>query len=540
MRALVVLRCSAILIALAILVPIALVAWSALAPRGDLWAHLLATRLPGLAWNTARLLVGVAVVAGTLGVGLAWLVSVYRFPGRDLFAWLLLLPLAMPAYVTGFVAVAMLDASGPVVQWLRDGLGYHGPVPPIRSWGGVVLAMSLAFYPYVYLLARVAFAERAVALLEAARSLGQSSRAAFWRLSLPLARPAIAAGLALALMETLGDFGTVSVFGYDAFTTAIYRVWFGMFDRVAAGQLALLLTLVAALLIWLERRTRVSRVVGAIAPRPLPLVPLRHARAAAAVALCTAVLLVALVLPVSVLLAWSARAIAERAVAPGYLRLLGNTALVTGAAMGLVVLAGLVLVLARRLDRARAVRGLGGIAVLGYAMPGSVVAVGVLLLLERVDRGFAVTVEWLTGRVPPILAMASLGGLLFAYVVRFTAISRQALQSGIERIPVAHDEAARSLGAGPGRLVTRVHLPLLRRSLIAAALLVGVEVLKEMPMTMLIRPLGFETLAVEVWLRTTEAMWAEAALPSLAIVCSGALLLTLVHRYGDRHLEGER
>lgn len=527
------LRIVAVLIALAVLLPLGLVAVSALSPRLEIWQHLIATRLPELVWNTLRLLIGVGIGAGGLGVGLAWLVSAYRFPGRDHFAWLLLVPLAMPAYVAGFVAVALFDFAGPVQYWLRDSIGYTGWVPPIRSWGGVVVTMSLVFYPYVYLLARAAFSERAVPMIEAARSLGQSPRSAFWRLSLPLARPAIAAGLALALMETLGDFGTVSVFGYDALTTAIYRVWFGMFDRVAAGQLALVLTGFAAVLIWSERWSRRRLRHAPAGSHPAALVPLSRGRAFAATATCVAVLSIALVLPVGVLLRWSLRAVRGGLLADDYPRLLANTATVTLIATVLVVAAGLVLVLVRRLDGRRFYRSLGEVSLLGYAMPGSVIAVGALLLFEQVELGLAAVITWFTGTTPPLLLVASGGGLLFAYVVRFTAVSRQALQSGIERIPVSLDETARSLAAGPGRLAMRVHLPLLRRSLIAAALLVAVEVLKEMPMTMLIRPFGFETLAVEVWLRTTEAMWVEAAPPSLAIVLVGAVLLALLHRLAD-------
>lgn len=522
-----------VLIALAVLLPLGLVAVSALSPRFEIWQHLFETRLAELVWNTLRLLVGVGIGAGTLGVGLAWLVSAYRFPGRDQFAWLLLVPLAMPAYVAGFVVVALFDFAGPVQQWLRDSLGYTGWVPPIRSWGGVVLTMSLVFYPYVYLLARAAFSERAVPMIEAARSLGQSPLSAFWRLSLPLARPAIAAGLALALMETLGDFGTVSVFGYDALTTAIYRVWFGMFDRVAAGQLALVLTVFAAVLIWSERWSR-RRIRHAPADsHRATLVPLPPKRAWLATSVCSAVLLVALVIPAAVLVKWSIRAIDSGSLASNYPRLLANTAAVTLLAAVLVVVAGLVLVLVRRLDGRSFFRSLGEVSMLGYAMPGSVIAVGALLLFEAVDNGLAGVITRLTGETPPLLLIASGAGLLFAYVVRFTAVSRQALQAGMERIPVPLDEAARSLAAGPGRLAMRVHLPLLRRSLLAAALLVAVEVLKEMPMTMLIRPFGFETLAVEVWLRTTEAMWIEAAPPSLAIVLVGAALLALLHRLAD-------
>ncbi len=534
-----VLRILAVALALAVLLPLGLVAFSALSPRLEVWRHLFDTRLPGLMWNTVRLLSGVAVGAGALGVGLAWLVSAYRFPGRNQFAWLLLVPLAMPAYVAGFVVVALFDFSGPLQQWLRDVVGYTGWVPPIRSWGGVVLTMSLVFYPYVYLLARAAFSERAVPMIEAARSLGQSPISAFWRLSLPLARPAIAAGLALALMETLGDFGTVSVFGYDVLTTAIYRVWFGMFDRVAAGQLALMLTAFAAVLIWGERWTR-RRVRHAPAEsHRAKLVPLSGGKAWAATAACLTVIAVALVIPVGVLVRWSWQAVGDGLLADNYPRLLANTATVTLLATALVVAAGLVLVLVRRLDGRRRWRWPGELSLLGYAMPGSVIAVGALLLFEQVEVALAAVVTWLTGTTPPLLLIASGGGLLFAYLVRFTAVSRQALQAGMERIPVALDEAARSLASGPGRMALRVHLPLLRRSLIAAALLVAVEVLKEMPMTMLIRPFGFETLAVEVWLRTTEAMWVEAAPPSLAIVVVGAALLALLHRWADP-LERER
>ncbi len=522
-------RLLAILVGIAVLAPLLAVAWTTLAPRGEVWRHLVDTRLAGLSWNTLRLIVGVSLGAGALGVGLAWLVSAYRFPGRRTFSWLLLVPLAMPAYVSGYVAVALLDYAGPVQQWLRSGLGYTGPVPPIRSWGGVVIAMSLVFYPYVYLLARAAFSERAVALVEAARSLGQSPRTAFWRLSLPLARPAIAAGLALVAMEALGDFGTVAVFGYDAFTTAIYSVWFGMFDRVAAGQLALVLTAFTALLVWIEWRTRRGiRHASSNAGRGERL-ELTGRRAWMAVSACTAVLMLALGLPLMVLVSWTLRAVRSGALAGNYPSLLGNTALISLASAALVVLAGLVVTLAPRLDGRPLFRLPGHLVLLGYAMPGSVIAVGVLLWFEQVERGIAAVVESVTGTLPPLLIITTLAGLLFAYLVRFTAVSRQALKAGMDRIPLQLDEAARSLGAGPGRVVTKVHLPLLTRSLVAAALLVSVEVIKEMPMTMLIRPFGFETLAVEVWLRTTEAMWIEAAPPALAIVVLGGLLLALLH-----------
>src|SRR5690606_25698620 len=299
------------------------------------------------------------------------------------------------------------------------------------------------------------------------------------------------------------------------------------------GQLALVLTVFAAVLIWSERWSRRRIRHAPAGSHRATLVPLSPGRAWAAAGVCSAVLLVALVIPAGVLVKWSIQAINAGSLASNYPQLLANTATVTVLATMLVVLAGLVLVLVRRLDGRRFFRSLGEVSLLGYAMPGSVIAVGALLMFESVGNGLASLISRLTGETPPLLLIASGSGLVFAYMVRFSAVSRQALQAGMERIPVALDEAARSLAAGPGRMAMRVHLPLLRRSLLAAGLLVAVEVLKEMPMTMLIRPFGFETLAVEVWLRTTEAMWIEAAPPSLAIVLVGAALLALLHRLAD-------
>jgi iron(III) transport system permease protein len=526
------------MLAAIVALPVLAVVVSALEPRGELWRHLLETRLASLSWNTLRLLVGVAIGAGTLGVGLGWLVAVHRFPGRGFFEWALVLPLAMPAYVYGFVMIAVFDFTGALQTWMRATFGAGAGLPDIRSYGGVVLVMSLVFYPYVFLLARAAFAQRGAVLVETAKSLGQSPRSAFWRLALPLARPAIAAGVTLALMEALTDFGTVSVFAYDTFTTAIYRVWFGMLDRTGAGQIALVLMLFAALLVWGERRARgraAYTVVDGGRPRPIST---SRGRGWIATAACAAVLGVSFVLPVSVLVRWSIESIESGRVAHTYPTLVRNTLVVAIASAVLTVLAALVLAYASR--RARGGRGqaLSSIALLGYAVPGSVVAVGVLLVMTQLERGLLAASRAIVGVEPATLLASSIGALLFAYLVRFVAVAYYPVHAGLARIPSSMDESARALGAGPMRVLSEVHAPLLRGSLLAAAILVVIETLKELPATMLIRPFGFETLAVEVWQRTNDSMWVEAAPPSLAIVAVGACLVAGLDRTGM--LRGER
>ena len=518
------------LLAIIVATPIVAVVVSVMQARGDVWRHLLDTRLLGLTVNTIALLAGVLAGTGILGVGLAWLLAVHRFPGRKFFEVALVLPMAVPAYVVAFVMVGLLDFAGPVQTMLRSVFGDQIRLPEVRSYGGVVIAMSLVFYPYVFLLTRVAFAERGTALIEAARSLGRSRRAAFWQLALPLARPAIAGGLGLVAMETLGDFGTVAVFNYDTFTTAVYRVWFGMFDRVAAGQIAVALMLFAFLLIWGERAARGrARYSVSDATRSHP-VQLTGYRAWAATALCTSVLLVSFVIPAAVLVVWSFAAFRSGDVAATYAVLVRNTASIAIGAAALATGCALVLAYGRRLSNSRVMKALEPAALMGYAIPGSVVAVGVLIVLTHVDTTIASVFSALFGIDVPLFAIASVCGLLFAYLIRFLAVPFNAVNSALLRIPRAYDESGRALGANTSRVMRQVHAPLLRGSLATAAILMIVEVIKEMPVTMLIRPFGFETLAVEIWQRPSDGMWVEAAPPSLTIVVCGAVLMSLVVR----------
>jgi iron(III) transport system permease protein len=529
---------AAALVAVVVMLPLVAIAWNAVTPRFDVWAHLIRTQLGGLAFNTIALLVGVGVLVAIIGVGLAWLIATRDFPGRGFFEWGLVLPLAMPAYVVGFVLLGLFDYAGPVARAWQSIAGAEARLPDVRSYGGVVVVMALVYYPYVYLLARTAFAERSASLIEAARGLGLSPREAFFRLAVPVARPAIAAGLALALMETLADFGTVSLFGYQTFTVAVYRVWFGMFDRVAAGQLATVLLLFAAMVLalerWGRRSARFALPSGGATPGRLAL---GGVRGWVATTTCTAVLGLAFVLPTSVLVVWSVRAFES----PGaYGPMLGqavNTALVGLGAMAICLAAALLLAYAARIVHSRGLVRLGNLALLGYAIPGTVVAVGVIGVLAALDRGLEGAASVLGVAPPPLLATSAIG-LLFAYVVRFLAVAYLPLQAGLARVGTALDESARVLGASPMALLTRVHVPLLRGAIGTAGVLVLVDVMKELPATMLLRPFGFDTLAVGIWQATTESLWLQAAPPALAIVVVGTVLVLLLTRGFGRSLLG--
>jgi iron(III) transport system permease protein len=518
-------------VAAVVAAPVLAVGANLLSPRLDIWAHLASTILGELVVNTLALLVLVGVGTAGLGTWLAWLVSTREFPGRRLFDWALILPMAVPAYVIGFVFVALLDFTGPVQTAMRQAFGPGAWLPDVRALWGVALVMTLVLYPYVYLLARSAFAELGASPIEAARSLGRSPRQAFWSVALPLARPAIATGTALALMEALADFGTVSIFGYRTFTVAIYRVWFGMFDRVAAGQLAATLMLCAAALLVAERALRGSRRYvqsgGRHASRALP--RLRGLRALSATAACATVTGVAFALPVATLTWWATQGDA-RIDMSRYGDLVRNSVSLATVAAGAAVAAGLVLAYGLRLARSRPLEWAARAASLGYAVPGSVIAVGVLVVLAAADRGLVRLLAEVTGGPVGLLLTGSALGLVFAYLVRFISVAFHTVEAGLTRIAPSLEECARSLGARPSRVLSQVHLPLLRGTLLTAVILVFVDVMKEMPATMLIRPLGWDTLAVEVWQFTTESLWQQAALPALTIVAAGLLPVALLTR----------
>jgi iron(III) transport system permease protein len=504
-------------------------------PAREVWAHLWRTQLLELIANTLALVAGVGAGTLAVGAGLAWLVVAHRFPGRGVLEWALVLPLAMPAYVIGFAFLGLFDFAGPVQGALRRWIGPGVRLPELRSYGGVVLMMTLVFYPYVYLLARAAFREQGAATLETARSLGRSRLWAFVQVTLPLARPSLVAGVSLAMMEALADFGTVATFGYRTLTEGIYRVWYGMFDRAAAAQLASLLLLFALGLLVLERSlrgrahfTQSQRRGPGVTP-----VPLTGARAWMATAAGFAVLGLAFVLPLAQLIVWT-RDAGDRWLASSFLRLLGHTlTLAALAAVGALALA-LLLAYATRLYPSTTVRAAARAASMGYALPGAVIAVGVLAPLAWIDHVVGRAADSMLGHPVGLVATGSAAGLIFAYVARFLALSLQTLETSLGKIPASLDDAARSLGTSIGGTLRRIHLPLMRGGVLTALILVFVETMKEMPATLLLRPLGLDTFAVAVWERTSESLWAEAAAPALAIVAAGLVPVLIAIRLSTR------
>jgi iron(III) transport system permease protein len=528
------LRAPALAAALALpaLVPLLSIAAALFVPEREIWAHLARHVLPEVVANSLVLVVGVAVVSGTLGTALAWLMAMCELPGRRFFDWALLLPLAMPTYVLAFVAVGLLDYAGPIQTWWRATFGSTPWFLQIRSTGGVIVVMSLALYPYVYLLARMAFLSQGRRALEAAQSLGVSRTAATWRIALPMARPWIAAGIALVSMETLADFGAVSVFNYDTFTTAIYRSWLGMFSVNAALQLAAVLLVFVLAVAVLERRARAgarfatARDVSRAAAR-MTLAPLPRALGTMFVVL---VFGVATVVPLAQLLVW----VLERAVSDLDARYIGFVArslvLASGAALSIVA-AGLALAYVARRQPTRTVRGLVRLATLGYAIPGTVLAIGLLVpailagnTLQALLRG------WLGEAAPAIVLHGTVLTVLVAYWARFLAVGFGPLESGLLRVTPSLDEAAIGLGVRGVALFRRVHAPLLRTSALTAATLVFVDVMKEMPITLIMRPFGWDTLAVRVFEMTAEGEWERAALPAMAIVVVGLVPVALLTR----------
>lgn len=524
-------RLASLVVATVVVAPIVVLAWAWFTPNGEIWAHLADTILLELLRNTIVLLVSVGGGVLVLGVGLAWLTAMCDFPGRRVFEWALMLPLAVPAYVLAFVVVGLLDFSGPVQTWLREMFDRNiAWFPPVRSEGGVVAVMVLAFYPYVYMLARSAFLNQGRTMLETGRVFGLGPWRAFFWITLPMARPAIASGVALALMETLADFGAVSVFNYDTFTTAIYKVWFGFFSLNAAAQLATLLLLFVALALYGERRLRGrARYHTTLKPQRDARYRLTGVRAWAAALLAGLVLFVAFIIPVAQLLVWSA-GVAAQELDTRYLGFLANTLLLGAAAALVTTFVALLLAYTYRLRPDRVTRGAVHFATLGYALPGSVLAVGIMISFVWLDARIGVLLEaWLGNSVGPLLT-GSVIALILAYVVRFMAVSYGPVDSAFERIKPTILQVARSLGAGNLEILWRLSIPMLRTGLISAALLVFVEVMKEMPATLLLRPFGWSTLATRIFEMTSEGEWERAALPAIALVLAGLVPVVMLVR----------
>lgn len=518
-----------------VLTPLGVVLFSVFSETNDVWLHFVQTSLVTLLTNTFWLLLGVGVGTTFLGVSLAWLTAACDFPGRKWLDWALMLPLSLPPYVVAFVGIGLLDFTGPVQTQLRSWLGAE-PLwfPKIRSTGGVIAVMTLTLYPYVYMLARNAFLTQGRRAIEAAQSLGQGRLRGFLRVALPMARPWIAGGLALVLMETLADFGTVSIFNYDTFTTAIYKAWFGLFSLSAAAQLASLLVLIVFIVLLIEQRSRSRRRFShagrsSVADR----IPLRGGRGWLAFAYAISVLGIAFIIPVGQLSVW-AFGVFRQDFDLRYLSFLGHSVFLGGAAALLTCAGALILVSANRLRNDLMTRTAVRVATLGYALPGSVLAVGIFIPLIWIDKQMIGWIQTLFGIEIGFILNGTLAAMLLAYLIRFLAVAHGAVDSAMNRITPSLDETARCLGVGGVPLLRRVYLPMLRGGLLTAALLVFVDVMKEMPITLMTRPFGWDTLSVRIFEMTSEGQWERAALPAVALVLAGFIPILLLSRYSNR------
>ena len=526
---------SAVLVACLMALPILSVATNTLLPgTPGTWPHLASTVLPGYIGTTIWLCLGVGSLAALIGVGAAWLVTHFEFPLRRSLEWALVLPLAMPAYVMAYAYTDALQFAGPVQGWLRATMGWTRAdywFPEVRSLGGAVVMFAFVLYPYVFMLARAAFLERGAALLEAGMSLGLSPWQGFRRISLPMARPAIAAGVALALMETLADYGTVSYFAVQTFTTGIYRAWFSLGDRVAAAQLAMCLLGFVVLVLALERQSRgAARFHGpGLRSKPSRGLPLTGWAAFASVAACVLPVLIGFVVPAGLLL-HLALTDGDAQFGMRFFTLAGNSVMVSGLTATLAVALAVLVAYARRLDPRPLTRGAHWAVELGYALPGSVIAVGLLIPVARADNLLAQwllsTFGWHTG----LIFTGTIAALVFACLVRFMTSALQTVDSALHRVTPHMDDASRSLGLTPAQSLRRVHLPLLRRGLLTAGLLVFIDVMKELPATLVMRPFNFDTLATQAYTLATDERLAEASTATLAIVAVGLLPLFVLCR----------
>jgi len=516
--------------------PVMAVALIALGPGGGaIWPHLAATVLPHYVTTTLLLMVFVGTGTVLLGVGGAWLVTLHRFPGRSLFEWALLMPLAVPAYVIAYVYTDLLEYAGPVQSTLRAVFGFANAAdywfPEIRSLPGAALMMTAVLYPYVYLLARSAFLEQSACVLEVARTLGCGSWGTFWRVALPLARPSIVVGLALVMMETLSDFGTVDYFAVQTLTAGLYNVWLIMHNRAGAAQIALMLLGFVALLLLAERLARRQRGYQATSTRlkAAPPTPLHGWRAALAMLACAMPVVVGFAVPVAVLGRHALTRFSESWTTAFTTHALNSLALSAGAAV-LAVTIGLLLAYAVRLHRDPGLRLLVRIAGLGYAIPGAVLAVGVLTVLGAIDTAVDRMMETTFGIDTGLLLSGSVFALLFAYTVRFLALSHGTIDAGLGRVRPSLDMAARSLGRAPGQVLRAVHAPLIQGSLLTAGLLVFVDSMKELPATLILRPFNFDTLATHVYQYASDELLEQSALAALCIVLTGLIPVILLSR----------
>lgn len=527
----------ALIIAALIALPIVAVLAQVFVPTDGALSRLAATVLPLYLRNSLILVVLTIALASAIGVGAGWLIAGFDFRGRGVLQWALMLPMTMPGYVIAYVYFDRLAYAGPVQTALREVFGWQRGdywFPQVASLPGAAVLLALVLYPYIYLLTRAAFATQSLHLIEAARALGHSRRGAFFRVALPMSRPAMVAGASFVAMETLADYGTVQHLGVQTLTTGIFRTWFARGEPVAAAQLAAMLIGFVALALVLERFLRGSRrYVGDPGGRSAAARhSLRGWRAALVMGLCAFPILAGFVIPVAELIRLTV-VVGDPMWGPRFFAFAGNS--LTLAALAAVVLLGLGLFLgyARRMDGGRLVRIVLGVAGIGYAMPGAVIAVGVLLPLSWADTTLDAWMRASFGISTGLLLTGSYVGLIFAYAVRFLSISMNTIDASLQRIPHSLDDAARGLGSGPGRTLFSVHLPLLRGGLLTAAIFIFADVMKELPATLIVRPFNLDTLAIRTYRLASDGRLAEASTSALLLVALGIIPVIVLSRAMD-------
>lgn len=529
-----------LLITLLVLAPVVVLAWQALHGSLDHWQHLLRHVLPVAFTNTVILLIGVGVLVTALGVGSAWLMTAYQFPTRNILSWALLLPLAVPTYIVAFAYLDIMHPIGPVQSVIRDVLGYSSPrqfrLPDIRSLSGAIFLLGFVLYPYVYLSSRAMFATQAASLLEAARVLGESQRSVFYRVALPMARPAVAVGVSLALLETLNDIGASEFLGIQTLTVSIYTTWVTRSDLAGAAQIALSMLALVITLILIERygrrHQRYSQNQRSHSLQPFEL---KGVTALIAMALGWTPVMIGFIAPALYLLSESYKHLhLTGAVSDQLLSSAGNTVSIALIATVVTLFAGLIVAWAARTvrygQRLRAMNALVRLSSIGYAVPGTVLAIGLLAPLVFFDQAIHEVVSWFKAVPPQLYVMGSSAALVLAYVIRFLAISAGGVEAGLSRIPPSIEQASRLLGETPIGTLRRVHLPLLRPAIGAAALLIFVDAMKELPATLLLRPMNFETLATWLYAEAARGTYEEGAVAALAIVIAGLLPVILLAR----------
>ena len=522
----------AVVIAAFISLPVIIIVSYLVQADGALWQHLLDTVLNDYLINSLLLLLGVGTGVILLGVPTAWLTSMCSFPGRRWLSWALLLPLAMPAYIIAYTYAGLLDFAGPVQSWITDltGLSYGDYwFFEIRSLGGAIIMMSLVLYPYVYLMARAAFLEQSVSSIEVGCSLGYSRWQALWKLALPMARPAIIAGLSLALMETLADYGTVQYYGVSTFTTGIFRTFYGYGDTAAAAQLAASLLAFVILLVLLERysRRRARYHSAAESRARADLIPLSGSKAIMACVICLSPLMFGFIIPATQLLFWAV--FEAEPLGWDFVGLAWNSFSLAFLAAIIAVILAIILSYAKRTKPIKPVRTVLAMAGFGYALPGTIIAIGVLIPLAWLDHRLIDIFGSLGWDSPGLLLSGSLVALLFAYTVRFLAVALGSVQSGLEKIKPSLDHVGRSMGHSPLDILRKIHVPLMRSSILTAVLIVFVDVLKELPATLILRPFNFNTMAVRAYELASDERLVDAAPASIMIVLVGLIPVLMLH-----------